>query len=221
MRTIAENRWRRGRVAGTMIGMSVPTRQVRARFDASTVTVYQAYRADIAVPAAATGRFPDAFKRERMTWIKPSFLWMMYRSGWASKPGQEHVLAVTITREGFEWALRHSALARFDRTAHTDRVQWRGSLTAPVRIQWDPERDIRLSPLPYRSLQVGLSGEAVRRYCDEWIVGIEDVTELAHETRSRITAEDESGALGLIPSERPYPIPDDISQTLGMAQLPR
>ena len=41
-----------------------------------------------------------------MTWIKPSFLWMMYRCGWGLKEGQETVLAVEITREGFEWALR-------------------------------------------------------------------------------------------------------------------
>ncbi|WP_422570328.1 DUF4291 family protein, partial [Erwinia billingiae] len=29
-----------------------------------------------------------------MTWIKPSFLWMMYRSGWGMKdPGQKRILA--------------------------------------------------------------------------------------------------------------------------------
>jgi hypothetical protein len=49
-----------------------------------------------------------------MTWIKPSFLWMMYRCGWATKPGQERVLAIQITREGFEWhsPTRPSALAQ-------------------------------------------------------------------------------------------------------------
>ncbi len=47
-----------------------------------------------------------------MTWIKPSFLWMMYRCGWAAKPGQERVLAVRITHEGFAWALTHSCGSR-------------------------------------------------------------------------------------------------------------
>jgi hypothetical protein len=47
-------------------------------------------------------------------WIKPSFLWMMYRCGWATKPLQERVLAVEITRTGFEWALAHSCLSHFD-----------------------------------------------------------------------------------------------------------
>jgi hypothetical protein len=53
-----------------------------------------------------------------LTWIKPSFLWMMYRSGWATKPGQEHVLAVEITRTGFEWALDHASLSHFDSAVH-------------------------------------------------------------------------------------------------------
>ncbi|MGW3630476.1 DUF4291 family protein, partial [Streptomyces sp. NPDC005122] len=50
-----------------------------------------------------------------MTWIKPSFLWMMYRCGWGSKEGQETVLAVEITREGFEWALRQVCLSHYAR----------------------------------------------------------------------------------------------------------
>src|SRR5689334_12903612 len=85
-------------------------RKVRADHSAETITVYQAYAPEIAVPALAAGRFVDPFQRERMTWIKPSFLWMMYRCGWATKPRQEVVLAVEITRAGFERALSQAAL---------------------------------------------------------------------------------------------------------------
>ena len=88
-----------------------PYRQIRARYDSETVRVYQAYRPEIADAAVAAGRFVPPFSLDRMTWIKPSFLWMMYRCGWATKPGQERVLAVDITREGFEWALSHSCLS--------------------------------------------------------------------------------------------------------------
>jgi len=59
-----------------------------------------------------------------MTWIKPSFRWMMYRSGWATKPGQEHVLAVTIARPGFEWALAHACLTLYDPRIHARREEW-------------------------------------------------------------------------------------------------
>ncbi len=80
--------------------MPTPSRQIRAVFDAETITVYQAYSPAIAAPALAAQTFVAPFKRERMTWIKPSFLWMMYRCGWASKPGQERVLAVRIIARG-------------------------------------------------------------------------------------------------------------------------
>src|SRR5262245_57845000 len=97
------------RVAG-----HVPQRQIRAAYDDTTIVVYQAYNAAVANAALAAGTFVPPFRRGRMTWIKPSFLWMAYRSGWASKPDQERVLAVTMTRAGFEWALQHSCLSHFD-----------------------------------------------------------------------------------------------------------
>src|SRR5688500_10455476 len=77
-----------------------PRYQIRADHDETTIVVYQAYRPGIANAAVRAGRFVEPFSRSRMTWIKPSFAWMMHRCGWATKPGQEHVLALRITREG-------------------------------------------------------------------------------------------------------------------------
>ena len=62
-----------------------------------------------------------------LTWIKPSFLWMMYRCGWAAKEGQETVLAVEITREGFDWALRNACLSHYDRDVHPDQATGSGN----------------------------------------------------------------------------------------------
>jgi hypothetical protein len=85
-------------------------REIRAQYDDELITVYQAYRKEIAVSAVENQKFVSPpFKMERMTWIKPSFLWMMYRAGWASKEGQEHILEIQIRREGFEWALENAA----------------------------------------------------------------------------------------------------------------
>ena len=94
----------------------IPQRQIRAVFDADTIRVYQAYSDEIADAALARGTFVSPlFKMERMTWIKPSFLWMMYRAGWGHKdPGQGRILAIDISREGFEWALAHSSSSRPD-----------------------------------------------------------------------------------------------------------
>ncbi|MDG4763768.1 DUF4291 domain-containing protein [Solwaraspora sp. WMMD406] len=197
--------------------MSVPYRQIRAAFDEQTVTVYQAYAPEIAAPAVAAGRFVPPFKRERMTWIKPSFLWMMYRSGWASKPGQERVLAVRILRSGFEAALAQACLSHYDRDLYPDQAAWaRLVQTSQVRVQWDPERSPSLGPLPYRSLQVGLSGQVVDRYVDEWIVGISDVTDQAHAIRDQLAAADGPVPPGLSPVERPYPLPAAIGATIGV-----
>ncbi|GAA2638098.1 DUF4291 domain-containing protein [Dactylosporangium fulvum] len=181
--------------------------QIRASYTTETITVYQAYSPRIALPALAAGRFVAPFKRERMTWIKPSFLWMMYRCGWATKPDQEHVLAIELTRTGFAWALAHACLSHYDRDVHASREEWSRQLkTSPVRVQWDPERDLDLRPLPYRSLQMGLSGPAVDRYVDEWTVGITDVTELAREVHALVRAGDRAGAQALLPDEQPFDV---------------
>ncbi|MFC3960941.1 DUF4291 domain-containing protein [Nocardia jiangsuensis] len=190
--------------------MNHPLREIRADFDTESLIVYQAYNPEIAAAAVRAGRFGAGFKMERMTWIKPSFLWMMYRSGWAGKPGQERVLAIRITREGFEWALRHSALSHFEPGVHASAQEWRDGLVAPVRVQWDPERDLRSAPLPYRSLQVGLAGDAVRRYLDEWIVAVTDITGTVR------TIREAPNPAELLPVERSYPVPDDIAVALGM-----
>jgi len=96
--------------------MSAPECVIRASYSNRTVRVYQAYRPEIALAALQAGRYVPPFSMGRMTWIKPSFNWMMYRSGYATKPGQEMVLGVDITREGFEWALNNAVLSRFSQS---------------------------------------------------------------------------------------------------------
>lgn len=56
-------------------------RQILAHFDDESIVVYQAYRPEIGRFAAENGYFGGAFNFTRMSWIKPNFLWMMYRSG--------------------------------------------------------------------------------------------------------------------------------------------
>ncbi|WP_055570224.1 DUF4291 domain-containing protein [Streptomyces atriruber] len=188
--------------------------RIRALHTDTTITVYQAYAPELGVPAARTGRFPAAWKRDRMTWIKPSFLWMMYRCGWATKEGQQTVLAVEITREGFDWALRHACLSHYVRGLHPDQAAWKRDLRrSPARVQWDPERDLHLTALPHRSLQLGLSGEASRRFADEWTVSITDVTDRAREIHGLVRDGSDDGvaaATRLLPEERPYPAGDEL-----------
>ena len=105
-------------------------RVVRAQFDDSTLIVYEAYGDVIAGSSIKNGTFVSPpFKMERMTWIKPSFLWMMYRSGWATKKGQENVLAIKIKRSGLDWALKNSCLSHFDPELHSSYDEWKASVS--------------------------------------------------------------------------------------------
>ena len=196
--------------------MSVLARQIRACYTADAITVYQAYSPQIAVPAVAAARFVAPFKRDRMTWIKPSFLWTMYRCGWATKPGQEHVLAVEITRSGFEWALARACLSHYDRHLYENKADWSRRLkTSPARLQWDPERSLQSRALPYRSLQLGLSGEAVDRYVDEWTVAINDITPAVARIRDLLKVGDHQTAAAHLPPEHAYPLPDQLRTSIG------
>lgn len=172
-----------------------PNRQVRGAHTPGSITVYQAYSAAIADSALQAQTLVTPFKRSRMTWIKPSFLWMAYRSGWATKPGQERVLAIKISRSGFEWALSNSCLSHFETPTYTRNEDWQTRLAiSSVRIQWDPERDLHHEPLPHRSIQIGLSHEAVEHYVDKWIESIEDKTELCHRIRDLVQTNEQTRA---------------------------
>lgn len=180
-------------------------RQIRAIYDQATIRVYQAYSNEIADSALRLGRFVSPpFKMERMTWIKPSFLWMMYRAGWGFKDaGQSRILAIDITREGFEWALAHSCPSH--PPPHMTQAQYIALKEAsPVRVQWDPERDLHHQPLEHRAIQIGLSKEAVPLYVNQWTRQITDVTPLAHKIHSCLASNRLDEARTLLPAERPY-----------------
>ncbi|HEY9391471.1 MAG TPA: DUF4291 family protein [Mycobacteriales bacterium] len=52
----------------------------------TTVVVYQAYRPEIAEHGVRYQRFDGPFSLDRMRWVKPGFLWMMYRSVGPASP---------------------------------------------------------------------------------------------------------------------------------------
>lgn len=183
----------------------IPHQQIRAMYDADTIRVYQAYSDAIADSALAHGRFVSPpFKLERMTWIKPSFLWMMYRAGWGLKDeGQKRILAIDITRDGFEWALAHSCPSHSPAAISGDEYAALKQ-RCPVRVQWDPERDLLLQPLPHRTIQIGLGEEAVDLYVRQWIRKITEVTATAHHIHSLVLSKEMNMARAALPIELPY-----------------
>ena len=161
-------------------------KQIRAVYNEETIRVYQAYPEVIAVEAVELQTFGPHFKMGRMTWIKPSFLWMMYRCGWATKEGQERVLAIDIKRAAFDYIIENAVLSAFHSEADGTMEEWKQRIqSSDIRCQWDPERDIWGNPLDYRSIQLGLRGQAVVHYVNDWIVSIEDITEYVRELEEK------------------------------------
>jgi hypothetical protein len=189
-------------------------RHILAQFDSESIVVYQAYRPSIGRWAVENQRFggPE-FSFERMSWIKPSFLWMMYRSGWAAKEGQETVLAVRLRRSGFDDILSHAVPSSFVVELYATAAEWKADVRrSEVRLQWDPDHHPRGAKCERRAIQLGLRGTMLKKYSEELIVAIEDVTELVKSQRNRSIDELET------PTEKVYPVADPgIVARLGLS----
>ena len=178
-------------------------RHILAHYDETSIIVYQAYRPEIAEYAVKHQRFGGAFSYTRMSWIKPNFLWMMYRCGWASKPGQEHVLAIHLPRTFFDELLQQAVLSTFDASRHESRDIWQAAVKrSDVRVQWDPDHDPTGKPLERRAVQLGLRGKALLRYGQSEVLEIEDITDFVKEQSKNVKAPFESL---LMPKEQIYP----------------
>ena len=177
-------------------------RHILAHYDETSIIVYQAYRTDIAQYAVAHQHFGGAFSYTRMSWIKPNFLWMMFRCGWANKPGQEHVLAIRIPRTFFDELLHQTVISTFDAARYQSMDTWRAAVKkSDVRVQWDPDHDPSGKPLARRAVQLGLRGEALRHYGQTEVLGIEDITEFVKDQNHNTKPPFESL---LLPKERIY-----------------
>ena len=164
-------------------------RHILAQFDGDSIVVYQAYRSSIGRFATEHGYFGGEFSFTRMSWIKPNFLWMMYRCGWGTKAEQETVLAVRLRRTGFDEILAQSVPSRFEPALYATPEQFRAAVDqSSVRLQWDPDHDPSGAPVERRAVQLGLRGDALRRYAREWIVDIQDISAFVAEQRAHAEA---------------------------------
>ena len=183
-------------------------RHVLAQFDATSVVVYQAYRADLGQFAAHHGRFGGGFSRGRMSWVKPNFLRMMDRSGWGTKGDQEVTLAVRLKRDAFDEILRRAVHSAFVPEVYATPEDWQRAVArSNVRLQWDPDHGPSGGPVERRAIQLGLRGEALARYAEEWLLDVEDISKFVREQRAN--AEPPHEGL-LTPREEVYPVADPV-----------
>lgn len=181
------------------------TRQIRARYDAQTIVVYQAYHSAIAGPALTAQRLVPPFTTNRLTWIKPSFLWLMHRSDWGHRANMERTLAIHIRRQDWDAAVSRAVPTTPDLERYESKAKWRAALEqSDVRVQWDPERDLQGQKRPYAAIQIGLSPPASEAYAKRWIVKIEDLTQLVRQIERLRAQRNWEEAAALLPAERPY-----------------
>ena len=192
--------------------------EIRATFDKETITVYQAYAANIALPAVKKQQFSTPFSFHRMTWLKLSFLWMMARSNWATKSNQEHILAIKIKRTDWDQALSLGILTHSDKNIYASGWQWEQAFAkAKVHVQWDPERSLRSAKLNYRTIQVGISRHLIEDFNNNWLQEITDITPLVHKINTLRKAGKIKAAKRLLPVEKIYPIDNEVANIIGIS----
>ncbi|MCH2032616.1 MAG: DUF4291 domain-containing protein [Tenacibaculum sp.] len=176
---------------------------IMAQYDEEKIIVYQSYRPAIGNFATKNQFFDGPFKYTRMTWIKPNFLWMMYRNGWATKDGQEVVLAIHLKREAFERYLSQAVYSSFQSDVYKDWEDWQHHVkNSSIRLQWDPDHNPYGGKLERRAIQIGIRNEEIIKYAKEDILEIEDISEFVREQHQFVLAKDLDKLI--IPAERPY-----------------
>ncbi len=202
---------------------------ILAQFDDHSIIVYQAYNPKIATAIVHSQNFhseecaKSGFSMDRMTWVKTNFLWMMFRSGWATKPNQERILAIRITRTGFEEILSKAVASG----AHgSDQNETRApKRTDEVRLQWDPDHLPDGSKIEgRRAIQLGIRGKMVQRLSQEFILAIEDITEFVAENKRKLENKEipdqaATAAELMIPVETVYNVLDqDLTKKINLTQ---
>jgi hypothetical protein len=190
---------------------------ILAQYDADSIVVYQAYSPAIGHFAAKHGYFGGDFKLSRMTWIKPNFLWMMYRSGWGTKENQEVTLAIRLHRPAFDSILAQAVHSKYIPEIYEDQADWNRSVkNSDVRLQWDPDHSPTGAKLTRRAIQLGLQGETAIKYAQEFIVSIEDISKFVAEQRQYLITQNYDSLL--TPNENPYLVSDaEVVQKLQLS----
>lgn len=190
---------------------------ILAQFDQNSVVVYQAFCPAIGNFAVKHGYFGGDFKLSRMSWIKPSFLWMMYRSGWGTKERQEVVLAIWIERKAFDAILADAVLSRYVPELFSSRSEWQLAVKhSSVRLQWDPDYDPCQKPMERKAIQLGLRGHILSSYARNWIQDIEDISDFVRQQYPNRLKRNQTQLF--TPVESVYPITDpELIKKLGLS----
>lgn len=180
-----------------------------AQYDAEKIIVYQSYRKAIGKFAVKNQYFGGPFSLERMTWIKPNFLWMMYRNGWGTKEGQEYVLAIHLKMDAFRKYLENAVYSSYNDRLGISREEWQDRVkTSSSRLQWDPDHDPFGAKQERRAIQIGLRNDLIKSFAREDLILIEDISEFVKE-QHQFVLNDTLDQL-MLPEEKPLLFDDEV-----------
>lgn len=165
-------------------------KQIIGQIERDNIIVYQAFNPNISEYALKNQKFGgEYYSFTRMSWIKPGFLWMMYRAGWASKEHQQNILAITLPMKHFKTILNEATISSYDSEIFSSNEEWKSELEkTEVRLQWDPDHDPYGKKQERKAIQLGMKGVILKKFCTEWIVKIEDVTDFVKEEYEKVKA---------------------------------
>jgi len=191
-------------------------RHILAQFDDASVIVYQAYRPAIGAYAVEHGHFGGDFSYSRMSWVKPNFLWMMYRSGWGTKSDQQVTLGLRLRRPFFDAILAQAVRSSLDRDRFATYEDWQRAVAgSEVRLQWDPDHHPSGAPLDRRAIQLGLRGHVLDAFGRRELLEVIDLSAFVAEQRSVLAAAGVSKLL--TPREEVYvPADPETGRRLGL-----
>ena len=168
--------------------LPVSGRQIIGQTDGKNIIVYQAFNSLIADYAVKHQKFGgEHYSFTRMSWIKPGFLWMMYRAGWASKEHQQRILAITLPLEHFKTVLNNATISSFVHNIYSTHELWQSELEKTEgRLQWDPDHTPQGEKQERKAIQLGMKGSLLKKFCTEWIIKIEDITPFVHKQYQKL-----------------------------------
>lgn len=136
--------------------------------------------------------------------------------GVGTKENQEATLGLRVRRGFFEEILGKAVASSWDRVAHATEGEWKGAVAgSEVRLQWDPDHGPGGEALERRAIQLGLRGEMLRRFSEEALLEVIDLTGFVAEQRAVLA---ERGVVALVtPRERVFwPGDEGVARRLGL-----
>ncbi len=141
-------------------------KQIIARIEDENIIVYQAFNSQITAYALTNQKFGGPhYSFNRMSWIKPGFLWMMYRAGWAAKENQQHILAIRLPLVYFKIILQQATPSSYESELFATQEEWKAELDkTEARLQWDPDHDPFGNKEQRKAIQIGMKGDVLKKF---------------------------------------------------------